>query len=847
MSEEVINLPSRFEQLEYLESTGSQYIDIDYIPTNTTGFWVDAEQITHSNGVPVGSGCDRNSPADAMMPPRWLKSTNNSAGFGWGGWSSWGNISNGGRFISKLNFCNDKKAYLETLGDNPQQLSRDLGELSFTPTKSTLFFKTSVNPGVADYNWYGRIYEVKITQDTEIIRDFIPAYDKVLEKPCMFDLVTQTSYYNQGSGEFLYYHEEPIISIPYGYKRCIFLESTGTQYIDTQIAATSSHGLWADVLGTSSEDRNIFGCSHIETVDGVEQITSLSLPKNNSTHSYYYGLSQGNFTEDSTYYNKRYTKFINYLNLKLAGLQKLNTANTSALVDEEFELESNIFLFTNNETIRNEDGTISSTIGAAVNGEINPNTFIGKIYRAKITYEENIIADFIPCLDDKGKPCMYDLISQTPFYNANAEGTDFKYVVKGKIPSWYKRIEYLESTATSGFGIDTGIKGSNSVEFSIKFNCLYSGTGCILGSRISSARNEIQVSSHNNGIFRMGNNNYNIPFSINAIHEASLVDGKYILDDTVTTVDVGNWKNDFNIHLFVLNESNNLTQGSRSKIYFCKLYENKELVRDFVPCLDDNGIPCMYDLVEGIPYYNIGSGEFLYNKGLEGSYTGFGQLSGIGNRLGGGTDGLPPTYTRVNYLESTGIENIKLPTPNLYETHELFTVVTDCQFLSENKTRMGFIARGGLSWGTDYTNDRNGRLVAGASGSPFLLDVFGRNRNVVTYSTTYYLTADGTPHPADTPTGNTTWTQTISVGDKKSGGANGNGKLPDTWDYGVFLVSYEATTVSYPVRIWSCKCWCDSVSYDLIPCLDDNGRPCMFDRVSRTSFYNSGTGEFLYG
>lgn len=629
---------------------------------------------------------------------------------------------------------------------------------------------------------------------------------------------------------------EEVINLPYGYKQCLFLESTGTQYINTNYVATNNTGAYVKWSLTNIKNySNVltsFGISTDDTADSCFMIPHWN-GNNNAYLSVFMSQSENALRLENqtapTLYSIHESR-LNYYNSSEVYIDTILMGNVDN-VSENMENDLPLYLFGCNK----------------LNALSTADSMIGRIYRATITEGEEVAMDLIPCLDDNGKPCMYDLVTQTPFYNANAEGNDFRYVVKGKIPSWYKRVKYLESTATSGFGIDTGIKGSNNVEFSIKFNCLYSGTGCILGSRISSGRNEIQVSSHNNGIFRMGNINYNIPFSINAIHEASLVDGKYILDDTVTTVDVGNWANNFNIHLFVLNESNNLTQGSRSKIYFCKLYENKELVRDFVPCLDDNGRPCMFDLVEGIPYYNIGSGEFLYNKGLEGSYTGFGQLSGLGNRLGGGTDGLPPAYTRVNYLESTGIENIKLPTPNLYETHELFTVVTDCQFLSENKTRMGFIARGGLSWGTDYTNDRNGRLVAGGSGLPFLLNVFGRNRNVVTYSTTYYLTADGTPHPADTPTGNTTWTQTISVGDKKSGGANGNGKLPDTWDYGVFLVSYEATTVSYPVRIWSCKCWCDSVSYDLIPCLDDNGRPCMFDRVSRTSFYNSGTGEFLYG
>lgn len=32
-----------------------------------------------------------------------------------------------------------------------------------------------------------------------------------------------------------------------------------------------------------------------------------------------------------------------------------------------------------------------------------------------------------------------------------------------------------------------------------------------------------------------------------------------------------------------------------------------------------------------------------------------------------------------------------------------------------------------------------------------------------------------------------------------------------------------------------------------IPCLDNNSIPCMYDTISKQTFYNAGTGEFLYG
>lgn len=49
-------------------------------------------------------------------------------------------------------------------------------------------------------------------------------------------------------------------------------------------------------------------------------------------------------------------------------------------------------------------------------------------------------------------------------------------------------------------------------------------------------------------------------------------------------------------------------------------------------------------------------------------------------------------------------------------------------------------------------------------------------------------------------------------------------------------------------RIWYFKIYDNNeLVGDLIPALDENGTPCMYDTVSKKTYYNQGTGEFLYG
>ena len=47
------------------------------------------------------------------------------------------------------------------------------------------------------------------------------------------------------------------------------------------------------------------------------------------------------------------------------------------------------------------------------------------------------------------------------------------------------------------------------------------------------------------------------------------------------------------------------------RLFYFKIYDNDILVRDFIPILDKNGTPCMYDKVEGKFYYNAGTGQFI--------------------------------------------------------------------------------------------------------------------------------------------------------------------------------------------------------------------------------------------
>lgn len=72
----------------------------------------------------------------------------------------------------------------------------------------------------------------------------------------------------------------------------------------------------------------------------------------------------------------------------------------------------------------------------------------------------------------------------------------------------------------------------------------------------------------------------------------------------------GEFETPYEMTLFAINRGS-LVYCGLSRIFQCQIYDNGVLIRDFRPCVDFDGVPCMYDEVSQEFYYNAGTGEFL--------------------------------------------------------------------------------------------------------------------------------------------------------------------------------------------------------------------------------------------
>jgi len=182
-----------YTPIEYLESTGTQWIDTGYIPTIKTAIETDYQYIYNPNVNPdsqFGAGNDADS-------SRFRFSGNpktGTMGCSLGSYIPLPDISSLDRHILKINAVNQTCS----VDDYTIQQTRD----TFIGCGTRTFFLFNLNNGTNIYKHYARVFYLKIWDNDVLVRDFIPVLDKN-GTPCMYDKVEKKYYYNAGTGQFI--------------------------------------------------------------------------------------------------------------------------------------------------------------------------------------------------------------------------------------------------------------------------------------------------------------------------------------------------------------------------------------------------------------------------------------------------------------------------------------------------------------------------------------------------------------------------------------------------------------------------------------------------------------------
>jgi len=596
--------------------------------------------------------------------------------------------------------------------------------------------------------------------------------------------------------------------------RVEYLESTGTQYIDLGFVVDSNKKVALGFSTASNQESKVpvgvyngIFWTYIVYTYGANGLVTF----NNST-----------VNTLGTFNTNRHDVSVDYKNLTYTY-----DGVSNALSGTPRDYTLNLILFG-----RNNNGT--------------PDAFFNglKVYYLRAYDNDVLIRDFIPVLDNSDVPAMYDQVSGQLFYNQGtgqfkfgpyqAENSNKKLLrkklalmlanLKKKRP-FYTEVEYIESSGTQY--IDTGLIGTSLYNTNVVFSFSnITGSQCVYGALSSSDRNFLNFPFNEAQKTLLGygsgaSYNYysytpqvddiiNISIDFNNLTTVITSKNNNNLSGTITN-SLTNTKPSLNLYLFSMNNGGTSAYQSKIKIYHATFYNlNGTLVRDFIPVLDWDYVPCLYDKVSGQLFYNQGTGDFSYGREIH----------------------------KVDYIESDGNQYI------------------DTKFIPTGNTGidMRFLITGRGSGG----NDSNMIMVGGDSAG-YRCGFGYRSSSDTTYGHTLQVSGI-------CATGNSWENYAMSMGAVHTILYNYDNQKKCYLD-GVLKrenIPYGTATVTYPMFIFSsnmngtswrtssfklyyCKIIDNGVLVrDYLPAIDENGVGFLFDKVTHTIYDNAGTGVFKY-
>ena len=194
----------------------------------------------------------------------------------------------------------------------------------------------------------------------------------------------------------------------------------------------------------------------------------------------------------------------------------------------------------------------------------------------------------------------------------------------GGLPSSYTAVDYLQSTGTQWIEMGVTPNQNTKAVLKIKINVFTSKGASLIRSR-TNINSDDQFTTYLDDyggtrfLFRMDgqpkttswtglttNKIYIVTLSGTEM-KAELEDGTAVFSKTFSVPDFTS-----TLTMALFRSKGVSGDYFRGRIYSCKHYSGDELIQDFQPCLDTNGVPCMFDFVSRKPFYNVGTGSFAW-------------------------------------------------------------------------------------------------------------------------------------------------------------------------------------------------------------------------------------------
>lgn len=379
---------------------------------------------------------------------------------------------------------------------------------------------------------------------------------------------------------------------------------------------------------------------------------------------------------------------------------------------------------------------------------------------------------------------------------------------KDELPDGYIKLEYIEGTGTQW--IDTGTLIGNKYGVEIKFYCNNTETGFLFGARKSAQGNAYNLIFSGTGLLVDCDKRVSVNRKINNIQVFKKV-GRFNYMDGVESIpneEISDFVTPVSAYLFSTNTMGKSETIAKAKVYYCKITDdNRNIIRNLLPCINPNGVVGMFDTIEDKFYANKGSGKFIPGYHL------------------------PDGYTILEYIESTGTQYIDTGViPKSTDCISINCIISEDRF---NKVMFGSRTSG------NYMTSKN-QIYLNENSSQFSM-FFGTNTMNLhgLFDTSTSRVINGLFDVKNKKIANRNNANFI--------GASSDFDNTATQPYYLFaLNNCGKAGVFTTMKLFSFAIWDDDKKVrDFIPCKTNQGVVGLYDIISSKFYGNMGTGQFL--
>lgn len=269
-----------YEELDYIVSTGEQYIDTGFYADQDSSVVLDAELLSiTANGV-----------STPVLLGSYLSSSNQFALLYNQGQAAW--FGSSGTVRLSTAYSGRKVFSLENGTFSAGEENTALSVGTFTSTSPVFMFALNHTDKGAMYNAAMRVYSCKFFAGGNLSRDYVPRRRVSDGAVGLLDLANDTFYESAGTEPFYAPGE-----LPSGYTRLEYIESTGSQYIDTGYLPNQNTRIEAGVNVTgfpNNMNAFIYGSRIAKSNDGFY------LAAYRNSQSWAFGFADGHVDFDAT-------------------------------------------------------------------------------------------------------------------------------------------------------------------------------------------------------------------------------------------------------------------------------------------------------------------------------------------------------------------------------------------------------------------------------------------------------------------------------------------------------------------------------------------------------------------